>query len=283
MSVVGKTIARILEKGRDYRVINVEGKRELLKIRIVQGNSRFVRDLTDFLNIDLDQINPDGSVEDLPWLLHSVVGMGGRGWKGKAKAIQKELKRDVISLLQAKAHREKEGLIDRLSKSFISPDARGPASCLLRLVKKLQTMDLRLSPTVQSWAPNMRSRRPLMIGGKKFVVNDDVAQNSLREEVYWFLYHSLRSATFNKLKICRNCEKIFFSNTSRQSFCPIQCKDSFHYRVRLKSGYHSKIRKVHRKRKLKIAQRVLKAGRGVRIAVEQSGLSLGILQKEGLI
>src|ERR1041384_5314154 len=149
MSVTAKRVTQAGQKNTDYSVMNCEHERGVLRVRIVEGHSRFVHDIAEFLNADLDNIPSADSQENLPWIL-SGIGASETS-KRQGKKLQKELKDDILSLSEGRKQRTR-GLPEKLRAAFIDPSDRGAAYPLLRLLKKIKGMRLTLSPGAQSWA-----------------------------------------------------------------------------------------------------------------------------------
>jgi len=101
--------------------------------------------------------------------------------------------------------------------------------------------------------------------------------------IYGTLLKALNGAELTRIKVCEECKKFFVQANARQRFCGNLCRDEFNNKRRLKSGYFSHRRKSKRETQAKRARRLLREGKTPAKVAKETGLSVGILRREGLV
>ncbi len=135
----------------------------------------------------------------------------------------------------------------------------------------------KLNPAMGLLGPE---RRITTIIGEKFVVARQVSYaKGFRELFYGIIAESLESGSFTRVRMCLECGKFFIAEDLKRKFCSDRCKDQF---FNAKKDF-KKARHMLREKRVKTARRLLKEGRGLASVMDETGLSQGILRKNGLL
>jgi hypothetical protein len=110
-----------------------------------------------------------------------------------------------------------------------------------------------------------------------------IKAESLKEYLYWAVIQALENGTLGQLQRCKHCNNLFVQADPRKEFCGQKCKDNFHNKKRLESGYFNKLRKQKMTRALARAKRLLRSSELPETVSKETGLSIGILRRKGLI
>lgn len=152
------------------------------------------------------------------------------------------------------------------------------------LVRRINRLDFKFR-----WesfpAGHLRHRgKVLKVGQTSWVVEERLAvADPSGRDIYADIASFLVSGEFSRLRLCPYCQKFFVAKQLRQKFCTHRCKDKFHNKQRLESGYFRENRHKKRKPKLKRACTLLREGKPMEDVVKETGLSLRILRRAGLV
>ena len=192
-------------------------------------------------------------------------------WRIGGKRLQEEIRGDLIPLIRG----QRDLGLD----------------CLDSLLDKIRRLNLHFrwyaEPTQHQGSLRLLGpeRKVLKLAGRKFIVCRQLSTfESLRELFYGVIAESLENGSFSRLRICPECHRALVADHPKRQFCENKkCKDSFHNRERLESGYFRENRKLRRNKQLKAARRLRLQGKGFSIIQKKTGLSRRILEREGLV
>jgi len=191
--------------------------------------------LIEFLNVEADKLGeawcPESDVQrrlwslltpnNYPWRSKSLPNKPGGAATGDFTALQKELRDDITFLLQPSDLELTErlgALKQKIDKAVVSRD---------------------YYYNVEEFSESKEYRRPTVVdvAGKRLVIEEVNIDDSPRSSLYRILGDSFNENTFSKIKICRNCEKLFLQEGRRLTYCSTTCETTFNNKRRTRSGY----------------------------------------------
>jgi len=236
-------------------------------VRVISGKiDPTINRLINFLNFNFERC----SEKRLKDARLNFYELRAPDWRIAGKRLQEEIRVDLIPLIRGQ------------------PDLG--LDCLDSLLDKISRLNLHFRWYAESTQHQGSMRRSLGLEQKvlklarqKFIVcRQPSTFKSFRELFYGVVAESLENGFFSRLRICPECQRVFVAEDPKRRFCENKkCKDAFHNRERLESGYFPKYRKLRRNRQLNAARKL--RGKGSSIIQEKTGLSRRILEREGLI
>ncbi len=271
---------------------------DIEKLPRVQAHEEYVRlqILSGFLNLGN---KPKTGLEEYVW---NVLGL--RKNMAEAKAAQSNLQHILIPLTNPKKRPsldEAEALVKRLIRHVnrwkfsskwevefgataeigypeeVSPDLRK----ILRSPKG-QARLLRM-PEEREWKMTVTSTS----GQTEWVIwlvrPQPYISRGAVERIYHVLNDLLQTGGLQKLKSCPECQRFFAAEDQRKQFCSAPCRIAYNNRERLAGGYFQELRNNKRNRDLNKARKLLKEGKSPEKLKRETGLSLRVLRREGLV
>jgi hypothetical protein len=252
--------------------------------------------LAYFLNLDLDTVKEEAFKEH--FFLRVYLSSLLQRPKGRraAKRLQADVRDHLLLLVGPKRQLSLEeayellwGLVERVNKVLHTPRwAILPVDYELYAddAGKTVTGSHRLEAEEREEQSNYLrpGQRVIQLLGYRWRVGLDYGGvGSLQGYVYSLIIHALEDAKLTQLKVCNKCQKFFAQADARQRFCSDQCRIESNNKRRLESGYFSALRHTKRERQLKRAYRLLKEGKPRAKVEKETGLSLRVLRREGLV
>ena len=129
------------------------------------------------------------------------------------------------------------------------------------------------------------SRTFELLGYKWFVglEGEEVDGTFSRDQLYLKIRDAFQIGVFDRLRICRLCKKFLVAEDARQQFCSNEHRNEFNNKRRLESGYFSDLRQKARRRDLKKARVLKRAGKSIAEIQKETGLSVRVLKREKVI
>lgn len=258
-----------------------------------------LRLLVKFLDINFDTVELKTFERD--FLLREIVrcaryGLaktGGAGlmiferpnWRRKAKAVQRELKRDLLNILKT-APTDQARAVTR----FVTKLEKVDSGCKY-LTSHTSSVggkppqpvfSLRDYPRPPSSELYFKDRGAFICGGTVYSLALAPGE-SLWDHVYWMLGRVIEQRFLEDLRTCSQCGSLYVTKNFRQRYCGIRCKDEFHNHRRLRDGYFPNYRRKVRAVLFKKARRLLQEGYSILAIEEETKLSRRILERAGLI
>src|SRR5262249_41402474 len=187
-------------------------------------------------------------------------------------------------------------------------DPAGSQRSLLTLVDKINSLNLKGNWSVVQSVPVRLDEdtaipidpKALEIGGRHWLIQsyfhwerDPLTKWSdhlVRQIFYRPLISALETGEFKRLRMCKRkeCQKFFVAEDLRRDFCSEPCRNTFNNKERLAKtaeglNYFTKLRHDKRKRNLQKARRSLREGKSLEKVSTETGLSLQILKRAGLL
>jgi len=180
--------------------------------------------LIEFLNVQADTLggawSPESDIQRQLWTV--LTSNYSQAATGDLPALQTELRNDITWLLQPIADLD---LTDKLEA----------------LMRKIDTAVVRRDYyyNVEEFSESKEYRRPTVVdvAGKRLVIEEVNLDDSPRSSLYRILGDSFEENTFSKIRICRNCKKLFLQEGRRLTYCSITCEITFNNKRRTRSGY----------------------------------------------
>jgi hypothetical protein len=111
-------------------------------------------------------------------------------------------------------------------------------------------------PPSGAWSnPNHRNGRfvdsvELRFGAKSYELSESIPENSSpRQYLYKLVYDLLKNGALSRLKLCRQCDRIFACASSKADFCSHDCRWKFNNEKRLHDGTFKQYRENNKKRR----------------------------------
>lgn len=101
-----------------------------------------------------------------------------------------------------------------------------------------------------------------------------------RPFLYRLVAQVLEQGGLQDLRSCPQCHTFFVVEDPRKEFCSAQCRDTFNNKQRLESGYFFDLRHKKRERELRMARKLLDAGKSAEEVVAETSLPVRVLQRE---
>ena len=130
------------------------------------------------------------------------------------------------------------------------------------------------------------SRRTVELLGYKWFVGlegEAVDGTFSRDQLYSYIRDAFQIGVFDRLRICPQCKNFFVAEDDRKQFCSDQHRNEFNNKQRLESGYFSDLRQKARRRDLKKARVLKRAGKSIAEIQKETGLSVRVLKREKVI
>jgi hypothetical protein len=229
---------------------------------------------------------------------------GGLKDRGKAKAVQNELKADLLPIFAPEgnvepeaAHTQIDKLVHKLNEAefktkwdidpvdyeweFWGDPAEEPeepyGSGLAPLTPDEVNSKIRLLyPSTQL---NLLGHRWYF--GRTFPGLEEFGFS--RQFLYQIILDAFRNGSIARFRTCMHCKAFFVAEDARQQFCNDEHRNEFNNKKRLKSGYFSNLRHEARAEALKKARALKRQGKSPTEIEKETGLSLRILKREGII
>ena len=223
------------------------------------------------------------------------LGRERPNWRSKAKAVQRELKQDLMTIVTAA---EKTSLFDEQQyKSFASElfeklrrvnqqssQISGfPSKPLIGAVKTIKNQRRRYWEISSGFCS--KDGGAILLGGQKYSFCW-IPSDTLWDVTYFHLAGAIEVGCLGDLKLCRQCRQLYLRNKDNQKFCSHPCKHAWNNQWRRESkdekgsNVFQQYRKQRRKNDLKKALRLLGEGKSISRIVEETKLTLRMLKKD---
>jgi len=205
----------------------------------------------------------------------------------EVKRVQLELRQILIPLTNPKKRPsldETGVLVQKLVKKF-KPRSFGSKWDVTVWLPSGQKKGL-LTPEEEEmeWAMTVTSK-----AGRTIWVNwlirprEKLSLRGIEGWAYGMLKNLLEWGGMEQLKSCPECQRFFAAQDSRKDFCSTPCRTNYNNSRRKELNYFQNRRKEERRRDLNRARRLLKEGKSPEELVLETGLSLRVLRREGLV
>src|SRR5262245_54488508 len=261
--------------------------------------------LAAFLNFDWD----GGDSKQLEKMTKDVhpfyrVGVveGALEDRGKAHAVQEELKTDLLPIFAPEGKVEPEQAETRIG----------------HLIRKLNEVESKIEWDIEpkdfereSWGPTGDPEEERTEYGLRPLSPDKVKSKSLdiyptgelnllgyrwyfgrkrfqagidwdfgRVTIYQIVLDAFRSGAIARFRRCLHCKAFFVADDDRKQFCSDEHRNEFNNAKRLQSGYFSDLRQKKRAATLKRARALKRQGKSASEIQKQTGLPLRVLNRE---
>src|SRR5262249_48970178 len=130
------------------------------------------------------------------------------------------------------------------------------------------------------------SRRTVELLGYKWFIGVEGVEAEFafsRVELYLKIRDAFQIGVFDRLRICPLCKKFLVAEDARQQFCSNEHRNEFNNKQRLESGWFRKNRRDNRQLQIVKARRLRREGKPPPQIAKETGLSLRILKREGIV
>jgi hypothetical protein len=264
--------------------------------------------LAAFLNFDWesgDSKQLEQMTKDVHPFYRVVVVEGALEDRGKAHAVQEELKTDLAPIFAPEGKVEPEQADFRISQ----------------LIRKLNEVESKIEWDIEpkdfereSWGPTGDPEEERTEYGLRPLSPDEVKSKSLdiyptgelsllgyrwyfgrkrfqggidrdfgRVTIYQIILDAFRSGAIARFRRCLHCKAFFVAEDDRKQFCSDEHRNDFNNKQRLESGYFEKRRRNNRQRQIAKARRLRREGKSLAQIAKETKLSLRVLKKEGIV